>query len=82
MVCIANRSELYLYEKKSLKLKRYSLNIGNYIQILCALVHELTHHIQYNENRTRSELETTKNEVEFLRVFYPDIYNQLINKGK
>ena len=78
VIRISNRSELYLYEKKSLGLKKYALNVGNYVQVICALVHELTHHIQYNEKRSRGELETTKNEVEFLRVFYPDYYKELL----
>jgi hypothetical protein len=53
------------------------LNVGNYVQIICALIHELTHHIQYNEKRKSSELETTHNEVEFLRRHHINLYNQL-----
>ena len=76
-VCIKNDGWLWLYKKKSLKLATYDLHVGNYIQVICSLIHELTHHIQYNENRSRSELETTRNEVEFLRLNYPLLYNKL-----
>jgi len=76
---IADDFTLRLYKMKSLKLKRYKLMVGNYLNIICALVHELTHHIQHNEDRRKGELETTRNEVEFLREHYPDIYNKLRN---
>lgn len=79
MVCISNRNRLILYEKKSLKLKNYRINPGAIIQMQSALVHELTHHIQYNEERSAGELETTRNEVKFLKENHPFWYNKLFN---
>lgn len=78
-VCICARAKLYLYEKRSLKLKNYNAFIGIIPQIECALVHELTHHVQYEQNyRKGNELDTTKNEVEYLKKYYPKQYLKLI----
>lgn len=79
-VTISTRATLYLYEKRSLKLKLWKLFVGSEIQILCALIHELTHHVQYEENKRKgNELDTTKNEVEFLEENYFEYYNKLKN---
>lgn len=77
--CIAVRDTNKLYRMKSLNLKYYQVKTGLQVQTICAVIHELTHHIQHNENRSRSELETTKNEVEYLRRYYPIYYNLLTN---
>jgi hypothetical protein len=69
--------DIILYEMKSLKLKRYKLYVGNEINTACAIVHELTHHAQHVEGRGSGELETTRNEVEYLQAFHPDIYEKL-----
>lgn len=42
-----------------------------------ALVHELTHYVQYLQNRTLSEVETTKNEIAFAKENYYHLYKQL-----
>jgi len=77
--CIAIRNIIYLYPKESLKLKRYYITgVNTNIAVMCSLIHELTHHIQYNEKRTCSELETTKNEVEYLKAYHPYYYNSLL----
>lgn len=77
-VCISTRATLYLYNKKSLKLKKTAVYVGSDIQIMCALIHELTHHVQHEQKRTRSELETTKNEVLYLKENHLEIYNKIV----
>jgi hypothetical protein len=78
-VCISTRATLYLYDKKSLKMKKTSLYTGSNVQIMCALIHELTHHVQHEQKRSRGELETTENELLYLKENYPLLYNKIMN---
>ena len=41
------------------------------------LIHEMTHHIQHCEDRQFSEVETTKNEIEWMRVHRPQFHSKL-----
>lgn len=78
VVQICTRGHLYLYEKRSLKLDKYEAYVGTTAQTLCALIHELTHHAQYEQNhRKGNELDTTTNEVEFLRKYMRRHYKKL-----
>ena len=77
-VCICTRETLYLYKKPSLGLKKFMLKIGSVPQIMCALIHELTHHVQYETNiRKGNELDTTNNELQYLKEFHEEYYKQL-----
>jgi TATA-box binding protein (TBP) (component of TFIID and TFIIIB) len=40
-------------------------------------IHELTHHIQHDQNRKYSEVETTLNEIEYAKEYYPGLYRKL-----
>jgi hypothetical protein len=83
--CIGTRDDLYLYDKKSLNVSKKAttgLKVGREIQILCALVHELTHHAQYELNLNRGELETTRNELEYLKEFHPEVYKKCVKPTK
>lgn len=74
-VCISTRPELYLYDKKSLGMTSTMQFVGTEVQVLCALIHELTHHVQYEQNvRKGNELDTTRNELNFLKENYPSVY--------
>ena len=77
-VCISTGWELWLYEKKSLGIKKTHLYVGSEVQMVCALIHELTHHVQYEKKeRIGNELDTTKNELEYLKEYYPEYYLEL-----
>lgn len=77
-VCISTRAKLYLYEKKSLGIKQTNLFVGSDVQIVCALIHELTHHAQYEtEERVGNELDTTRNELDYLKRFHSNYYKQI-----
>lgn len=78
-VTISCRSGLYLYKRKSLGEYAHYMNVGIEVQVGCALVHEFTHHIQRLEGRPFSEVETTRNELQFLAEHYPKWY-KLITK--
>jgi len=79
--CISTRERLYLYDKKTLNISKKAtrgLKVGNEIQMMCALVHELTHHAQYELNTPKGELETTRNELAYLEEFHPETYKKCI----
>lgn len=76
---IACHSKLYLYEKKTLGQYRQGLNIGYLPNIACSMVHELTHHVQFMEGRPMGELETTHNEIDFLKSRFPEWHKLLMS---
>jgi len=83
--CISTRARLYLYDKKSLNIAPKAtrgMKVGNEIQMMCALVHELTHHAQYELNTPKGELETTKNELDYLQEAHPDTYKRCIKQKR
>lgn len=79
-VNISTHGELHLYEKVTVgkTTPKGGLLIGTEIQIICSLIHELTHFVQLTEKRVASEVETTKNEIEYLQKNEPFWYGRLI----
>ena len=62
--------DVLLYDKKSLGSYNTQIrNVGYKISWTCQIIHELTHFIQDLENRCFSEVETTQNELEYLREY-------------
>ena len=53
--------------------------VHRYVGYKHTLLHELTHLIQYIQQRTYSEVETTKNELEYLLEIEPRYEHQLIS---
>lgn len=79
--CISTRAELWLYDKKSLGIKKTHLFVGCQVQMICALIHELTHHVQYEQGiRIGNELDTTRNELEYLKENHLEYYNKIVTK--
>ena len=76
--CISTRAWLILYDMKSLCLKKAKLFVGSEIQMVCALIHELTHHAQYELGLPTGELETTRNELDYLKEFYPKYHSKMV----
>lgn len=78
-VCISTDKTLRLYKKPSLGMKETTTFVGNRTQMVCAMIHELTHHVQYErKHREGNELDTTKNELEYLKEFHPEHYKYLV----
>jgi hypothetical protein len=75
---IGTREYLGLYNMKSLNIKKTWLFVGREIQTMCALIHELTHHAQYELEMPKGELETTRNELEYLKEFYPQYHAKMV----
>lgn len=79
-ICIDTRATLILYNKPSLGMKKSQCFVGSDIQICSALIHELTHHLQYETGqRIGNETDTTKNELLFLQSYSIDDYNEIVN---
>jgi hypothetical protein len=77
-ICITTRARLWLYNMKTLKIKKRLLFVGSIPQIMCSLIHELTHHVQYELELPKGELLTTSNELEYLKEYYPTYYNKMM----
>lgn len=73
-------SKLHLYKKKMINLTTpyVGLNVGYDIATTSLIIHELTHFVQHIEQRKYSELETTINEIEFLKEKNNYWYSQLV----
>ena len=75
-----NRDDVILYWKPSLGMVRDRVNEVGRWDVTCAcIIHELTHHAQYEENKNKGEVETTNNELEYLKEFRPDVYELFMN---
>lgn len=69
------RDTIHLYERKTLgKYQTTIKSVGFLVSYTSQLIHELTHFIQDLENRCFSEVETTQNELEYLKSI--NIINQ------
>lgn len=88
---IVPRSKLYLYEKNSIGQFKQGVDIGFLLGTTLAIIHELTHHVQFRRGRqvkrdgsglnktiVYSELETTANELEFLKISFPEEYQRVM----
>lgn len=80
LVRIGATSVIYLYKRKSVGLTtpEHGIHSGYLIATQCALVHELTHWVQSLRGSRYGEVETTRNEIEFLQTYYPEVYDKLI----
>ena len=76
-VRITGRTEWLTYQKKTVGLYSDGMRIGEMLGFAIELIHEFTHVIQFVERRQASEVETTRNEIEFIRQVDPFYYNKL-----
>lgn len=76
---ICTRPTLYLYNMKTLKIKELSLFVGREVQTMSAIVHELTHHAQYELKKPTGELETTRNELNFIKEVAPKYFARIMD---
>lgn len=69
-----------MYWKPSLGMIRNQVdNVGRYDVTASCIVHELTHHAQYELGKNHGEVETTRNELEYYKEFRPDVYILFMN---
>lgn len=71
-------SKVYLYEKKSIGQYNNIINTIEHHAYASCLIHEIIHYIQKIQNRKYSEIETTLNEINYLKS---KGYNITINKN-
>jgi hypothetical protein len=77
-ICIHTTKVIGLYDMKTLKIKKRFIIGDTKTQIMCALIHELTHHMQYELGLAKGELETTRNELDYLKQYHPSYYNKMM----
>lgn len=65
------------YKRKRVGVYADEINVGYELSYTLMLIHELTHHIQHLEKRKASEVETTKNEIEYVTQFHPYLLKKL-----
>lgn len=77
---IATHGKLHLYKKVTIGLTtpHGGLLVGCELQVITSLIHELTHFVQGIEKRLYSEVETTTNEIEYLKLHEPFWYGRLV----
>lgn len=74
------RQHEIMYWKPSLGMYRNQVdNVGRYDVTASCIVHELTHHAQYELKKNHGEVETTLNELEYYKEFRPDVYALFMN---
>lgn len=62
------RRNIFLYDRKTIgEYKRFYKDMMWLDCYATQLIHELTHYVQHRENRKFSEIETTMNELEYLK---------------
>ncbi len=75
-----NRDYELMYWKPSLGMYRNQVdNVGRYDVTCSIIIHELTHHAQYELGKNHGELETTANELAYFKKFVPDVYALFMN---
>lgn len=76
-VYINNRAKWITYKMKSLKVYSDSIFVGALNQMLLSLIHELTHHIQYELDLPKGEKLTTLHELEYCKAYMSEYYKKL-----
>lgn len=65
------------YKKKTIGVYSDHIILGLPLSYIVNLIHELTHLIQNIQMRKYSEVETTLNEIEYIRQFHPYLISKL-----
>lgn len=74
---IIPRSRWFTYGKASTKREANGINFPDFRSaVIVPTIHELTHLIQSFRHQGYGEVETTQNEMEFVKAEYPDMFNQ------
>lgn len=81
-IALCTTNIIGLYDMKTLKIKKRFIVADKKAQIKRALIHELTHHVQFELKLPIGELLTTSNELEYLKEYYPTYYNKIMGIKK
>ncbi|MBK7362683.1 MAG: hypothetical protein IPJ01_10345 [Micavibrio sp.] len=83
---ISNRHILYFYDRKNcgLTTPKNGIEVPVEVDSVITIIHELTHYAQgVLGSRIYSEIDTTKNSIEYLQMYHPDIHSKLVkSEGK
>lgn len=74
------REDEIMYWKPSLGMVRDTVkDVGRFDVMASCVVHELTHHVQYETGLNKGEVLTTENELLYYKEFRPDVYELFMN---
>ena len=82
---IHSRHILHFYTRKNcgLTTPRKGIEVPIELEATITIIHELTHYAQgVLGKRVYSEIDTTKNSIEYLLMYHPDIYKKLVKSDK
>jgi len=65
------------YERKRVGVSADNIYIGIELSYILQLIHELTHYVQELQRRKFGEVETTNNEIEYVKQFHSYLLKQL-----
>ena len=65
------------YKRKTIGVYANQIRCTEKESLALQLTHELTHYIQYLQGRRYSEVETTRNELEYAKQHFPYLYEKL-----
>lgn len=72
-----NSVKWYTYKRKTIGLYADDIYVGLGTNLILNMIHEYTHFIQGMQKRKFSEVETTLNEIEYVKNNHPEIYKKL-----
>lgn len=78
---VSNRHKMHFYDRNScgLTTPKGGIPVPVELDATITLIHELTHYAQgVFGNGIYSEIDTTKNSIEYLEMYHPDIHKKLV----
>ena len=82
IINLSIRPMICLYKKSDIGTYNVYQSVSHHIGGVSALIHEMTHHMQYEINGDVNEIETTFNELEYLENYHPDVYAKMNHTKK
>jgi len=67
----------YTYNRKTCGLVARGIEISEFLSMVIMMIHEITHAIQHHEGRKYGEVETTLNEIAYMRIVSPETVEQM-----
>lgn len=65
------------YRRKRVGMYADNIVVDFELAFTLRLIHELTHYVQFLQGRILSEVETTRNEIEYVKTFHEMYYKKL-----
>tara|TARA_R110000824_G_scaffold211172_1_gene397172 strand:- start:87 stop:512 length:426 start_codon:yes stop_codon:yes gene_type:complete len=70
-IALGGNNKWYTYDRKTVGKTSNGIVVPELLLVTLTIIHELTHAIQHFEKRKFSEVETTQNEIEYVKIVSP-----------